>query len=312
MVIRKMPFRLNRLYAAGAIVAIAAALIAWYVVHNRRLTSPQGMLACLPRSGAVTVYIDVDGLRRSGILDALAGSAAAEDPDYRKFTQGTGLDYRRDLAAVACAFSGRTSHMVLRGKFDWPRLRAYATAQGGKCNANSVCRTSASDGRYVSFYRLNSGMMALAVSTDEWSALDIAPRQSPDGTSLPQEPVWVSVSGPALQEISKLPTGTRSFISPLQAADNVVFSMGRAGDRFEIKLDVSCPSDTVASDIVSRLEGSTNLLRKMMARENMKPSPRDLSGVLVAGTFRREARRVYGAWPVQRDFMEALAGGKLN
>ncbi len=154
--------------------------------------------------------------------------------------------------------------------------------------------------------------MALAVSTDEWAALDVAPHQSPDGASPPDQPIWISVTGPALQEVTSLPAGARSFISPLESAEQVIFSIGPSGDRFQINLKVSCPSDTVASDVVTRLEGATNMLRKLLARENVKPSPKDLSGILTAGAFRRENRQVVGSWPLQRDFIEALAGGKVN
>ncbi len=308
-----MQFRHHRKYAAAAIVVAAgAAATTLMFVRSRGLESPAAMLACLPRSGAVSVFIDIDGLRKSGVLDALAGSPASEDPEYKKFVEGTGVDYRRDLTAVAAAFSGRSSYMVLRGAFDWNRLEQYAKSQGGKCNSNAVCRTTASDGRYVSFYRLRPRLMALAVAPDEWAALDVAPRRAADGAAVPNQPVWLSVSGPALRELSKLPTGTRSFISPLESADSVVFSIGQAGNRFQINLDVACPSDAVASDIAARLEESTNLLRKMMARENMKPGRADLAGVLVAGTFRRESRRVVGAWPLERDFIEAVAGGRVN
>lgn len=306
-----MQFRNPRIYAATATLLAAGAALTWFI-HLRNAQSPLAMLECLPRTGAVSVYIDVDGLRQSGMLDQLAGSPAAEDPDYRKFVEGTGLDYRRDLNAVAAAFSGRTSHMVLKGRFDWPRLRGYATAQGGKCNANSVCRTPASEGRYVSFYQLRAGLMALAVGTDEWAVLDIAPRRPAEGAKVPVGPIWVSVSGPALREIAKLPAGTRSFISPLESAENVTFSVGRAGGKFQINLDVLCPSDAAAGDIVARLEGSTNILRKMVARDNLKPGPADLTTVLMAGTFRREARRVVGSWPLEREFIEAVAGGKVN
>ena len=308
-----MKFQLKRTYAAVAVAAAGcAALASWYFIRSRSLDAPRAMLACLPRTGAISVFLDMDGLRRSGILDTIAGSKATEELEYRKFVDATGFDYRRDLAAVAGAFSGKTSHLVLRGRFDWNRLRAYAIAQGGRCNTNSVCRSSSSDGRYVSFYPLRSGVLALAVSPDEWAALDIAPHPSPDTTTLPDQPIWISVAGPALRDVTALPSGAKSFISPLESAENVVFSIGPAGDRFQINLHVSCPSETVASDIVTRLEGATNMLRKLLARENVKPSARDLSGILVAGAFRREDRRVVGVWPMQRDFIEALAGGRIN
>jgi hypothetical protein len=46
----------------------------------------------------------------------------------------------------------------------------------------------------------------------------------------------------------------------------------------------------------------------MLARENRTANPQDLSGVLVAGTFRRDDRKVYGEWPLQRAFVESITG----
>ncbi len=129
-----MPFQLKRAHAAAAVVVVAGcgALASWYVIRSRSLASPQALLACLPRTGAVTVYLDMAGLRRSGILDAIAGSKATEDLEYKKFVQATGFDYRNDLEAVAAAFSGKNSHMVLRWRFRLetaPGLRRRAGGQ---------------------------------------------------------------------------------------------------------------------------------------------------------------------------------------
>jgi hypothetical protein len=46
-----------------------------------------------------------------------------------------------------------------------------------------------------------------------------------------------------------------------------------------------------------------------MAHEHQQPDPADLSAVLVAGSFRRDDRRVYGQWPIARAFVDAVTGG---
>jgi hypothetical protein len=61
-----------------------------------------------------------------------------------------------------------------------------------------------------------------------------------------------------------------------------------------------------------KLTTTTDLLKKMLEREKMTPNPRDLSGVLVAGTFKSEDKRVVGGWPVERGFLETLVTGKLQ
>lgn len=297
----------------GALVVLLCAGILGTMsyMRSRGVATPRAMLACLPRSGAVSLYLDVYALRQSGIMDLIAGSKATEDLEYQKFVEGTGFDYRRNLEAMAAAFAGKNSHMVLRGSFDWKRLAAYAMAQGGKCN-NSVCRVTASNGRFVSFYPLRSNAMAIAVSSDEWAALDIAPHPTPESLAVPDQPIWISVPGPALRDVTALPVGARSFISPLESAENVTMSIGPSDQRLQVNLNVLCASESAATDLVTKLDGATSLLRKLLEREKMKPNPRDLSGILVAGTFHREDRRVVGMWPMQRDFIQAVMSGSVD
>lgn len=295
-----------------ALVVICGGVLgSLYYLRTRAVSTPKAMVSCLPRSGAVLVYLDVNALREAGILDLLVGSKATEELEYRQFVDNTGFDYRRDLSAVAGAFSTGTAHLVLRGKFDWKRLNAYAVAQGGTCN-NSVCRVPGSNGRFTSFYPLRTNAMAIAFSSDEWATLDISPHQSPDEEAAPDQPIWISVSGPALRDVTAVPAGARSFVSPLESARNVTVAIGPADNRLQVTLRVDCPTDAAAADLVAKLQAATDLLRKMLARENMQPSPRDLSGVLVNGSFRQENRRVFGAWPMQRDFIEAIASGSVN
>jgi hypothetical protein len=48
------------------------------------------------------------------------------------------------------------------------------------------------------------------------------------------------------------------------------------------------------------------MLKKLLARENRKPDPGDLSGVLAAGTFRAEGSVVRGGWPIPASFLERV------
>lgn len=307
-----MRSKLQPWHLAAALILICVGILGTLAYRrSRTVATPRAMLACLPRTGAVGVYLDVEALRRSGIVDLVAGSKSMEELEYQKFVEGTGFDYRRDLEALAGAFSGRNSHLVLRGNFDWKRISAYAVGQGGKCN-NSVCRVAATNGRFISFYPLRSDAMAIAISSDEWAALDIASHPSPDGAPTPDQPIWLSVSGPALRDVASLPAGARSFVSPLESADNIVLSIGTMENRLAVNLDVLCASDSAATNLVTKLEGATGMLRKLLDREKVKPNPRDLSGILAGGKFRREGNRVLGGWPMQRDFIEALASGSVD
>jgi hypothetical protein len=269
------------------------------------------MLACLPRSGAVALYIDVDAMRSAGIMDLIAGSKSTEDLEYQKFVEGTGFDYRKHLRALAASFSGNSTFLLVRGAFDWRRLNAYATASGGTCN-NSLCRVPASPNRFVSFYPMRSDTMALAFSNDEWAALDIASRPAPDALPAPDQPLWLSASGAAMRDVRSLPTGTRSFVSPLESADSIVLSVGPSNDKLSMKLEVMCATEASAADLAAKLQGATEMLRKMLERERVKANPGDLSGLLIAGTFRREAKRVMGSWPVDRALIESIAAGRVD
>jgi hypothetical protein len=295
--------------AAGACV-LAGAL--WYWFTARPIGDAKAMIACLPQSAATLAFLDVDGMRRSGVLDMIAGSKAAEDPEYKKFIAATGFDYRRDLKRVAASFSGNDTFFLLSGAFDWGKLNAYAISQGGVCR-DTVCRVRGSQpGRWVSFYPLRSNALAIAFSANEYAALDIAERKAAGpAAAAPDAPVWVWVPG-AVLENAKLPAGTRSFTSPLATAERIVFSLGAKDSGLEMNLDVTCSSPAAASDLLVKLEGATNMLRKLIEREHLKPNANDLSGLLTSGAFRREDRKVYGMWPLRREFLESVASGAVN
>ena len=308
-----MRFRSQPWHLAALLVAICVGIVAFmYFSRSRGLDSPNELLACLPRSGATVLYVDVNALRRSGILDLFAGSKAAEEIEYKEFVSGTGFDYRRDLDRVAAAISGNTVWFVLRGRFDWSKLKAYTTSRGGVCNF-AFCRVQTAPNKFVSYYALRPNVMALATSASDSAAYDVGPRPDVARTvDNPDQPVWISVPAATLRDSKSLPAGAQSFVSPLASADKVVFSMGQTNGRMQLSVDVTCASASAASDLLIQLESATNLLRKMLKLEKQTPNPGDLSGVLVAGAFRREDRRVIGVWPVPREFIENIAGSNFN
>lgn len=295
-------------------VALAGAIAGglWYWFAGRSIEGARAMMSCLPRSAATLLFVDVEGIRRGGILDLIAGSKAVEDPEYKSFVAATGFDYRRDLRGIAGAFRAGDSFFLLSGTFDWKRLDAYATAQGGACR-DGFCRVRSSHpGRWVSFYPVRRNALAIAFSTNEYAALDIAPRQA-GGPALPdpKAPVWVWVPAASLQS-AQLPAGTQSFTSPLASAEQVLFSLAPREKAFEMNLDVTCVSAASASDLLVKLEGATNMLRKLIEREHLTPNPNDLSGLLTSGSFRRDDRKVYGTWPIRKEFLELVASGGLK
>lgn len=294
------------------VVALCAAAVA--VARWWRVSSPYDagrLISALPADKATVVYVDTEQLRRSGLLALLAGSKAAEEADYRKFVDETGFDYRTDLDALAASFAENRFYATLRGRFRWKQLTAYAESQGGECHYSVCTMLGSTAERNISFYPLRSDVLALAVANDPRAVSSIVPGgklQMP----APPDPFWMLVPAAVFDRLTAFPAGTRAFLSPLAHADKVIFAAGPQGDRLQLRLEVSCASPQAAADLAKQFSSVTGLLKSMIDREHMTPNPRDLSGVLVAGTFEQHGSTVVGTWPVERGFVEALASGQIQ
>jgi len=298
-----------------AFVVVVLCVVAVGVVRWARVAEPYGavrLLSALPVDRATLLYIDTGLLRQSGILDLLAGSKAAEEPDYRKFVDQTGFDYRTDLDALAASFVNGNVYVTLRGRFQWKQLTTYAEAEGGECHYTVCTMLGSSVERNISFFPLKTDVLALAVSPRPRAVLDISPRQWKNAPALLSEPVWMSVPAPVFGSLDVFPSGTRSFFSPLAKAQKITFAAGPQGDRLALRLEVTCTTPEAAAELVKQLAATTDLLKKMIERDHLTPNPRDLSGVLVAGTFQQRQNQVIGTWPVERGFVEALASGQIQ
>ncbi len=282
----------------------AAAVLRW-----RRDAALQGLLGRFPEDESVILSIDVTALRQAGILSALAGSRVEEEPEYKAFVLETGFDYRQDLDLILAAFQPNATYLLLRGRFNWRRLSAYAASQDGFCR-NLLCRMQGSlPERKISFFPAGPNLMALAVSQDEFAATNLMGHREPARAfELPRDPVWLAVSAGYLKMGNgKLPAGTLLFAKAMEHTERIVISLGPEQDRFEATLDATCRTEDDAALLVLQLEGVTRLLRDLIEKENRAPNPRDLSGVLAAGTFRQTGVRVEGRWPVHRALLEGLA-----
>jgi len=158
---------------------------------------------------------------------------------------------------------------------------------------------------------MRAKVLALSVSTDEHGVAMIGLQDWRKPPRLPQEPVWISVPSFALSDAS-LGAGTHAFLEPLSQAQDVTFAVGAAPKGFEVRLEAVCATPEIAELLTRRLSASTDLLKKMLARDKMTPNPNDLSGVLTSGTFSQQRDHVRGAWPIDRGFIESLAGGKIQ
>jgi len=292
-----------------ALCVAAVAVARWW-----RVSSPYDaarLISALPTQRATVVYLDTGQLRRGGMLALLAGSKATEEPDYRKFVDETGFDYRTDLDAVAAAFVDNRFYATLRGRFRWKQLTAYAESQGGECHYSLCTMLGSTVERNISFYPLKSDVLALAVSTDPQGVNAISSGGSVR-MAVPRDPFWISVPAATFNQLDSFPAGTRAFLSPLAHAEKVIFAAGPQGDRLQLRLEVACATPEAAAELLKQFSDVTGLLKSMIEREHMTPNPRDLSGVLVAGTFEQHQSTVIGTWPVERGFVEALASGQIQ
>ena len=291
--------------AIAAVCGISVLGAAWY---RARGSTPAALVRRLPPDEALVVFIDFSALRRAGILQLFDGSKAGEDPGYQAFVRRVRLDYRRDLDSALLAFSPAGRFLLLKGRFDWPSLRAYVEAESGRCD-RSLCRVvgSAPD-RRISFFPLRSTLMALAVSPDPSAALRLNTPGPGGDHEIPDAPIWLSLPGSVLRSGENLPSGTRPFARTMERAQSVTLAFIPEGQRLAAKLNVRCANEQDAAQIASQLAGTTTLLRSLIEREHQKPNPADLSGVLTAGAFRSEGRRVFGYWPIERALVENLVG----
>ena len=293
-------------------IATVCGLAVWGVARLRyhSLRTTADWLQRLPTRDSVVFYIDFAALRQSGVLQKLAGSKVAEEPEYKVFVMKTEFDYARDLDAVLACFTPRAKYLVAEGRFDWSSLQSYAREQGGACR-DALCRMSGSTPeRKISFFPLRPNLMGLAVSPDDSAAIDLqstaARRRALD---LPDAPVWISIPPALLKTGSDLPPGTRMFAHSMEDADDVSIAMAPSGNRFEARLNVQCRSEQQAAALAAQLGAITATLREMIAREHQTPNPSDLSGVLTSGAFNHLGTRVLGSWPLEKGFVEGLLGG---
>ena len=294
------------LVSVSALCGLTLCGVIWY--RSRALT-PAAMLKRLPAENSLIVYIDFARLRAGGILQLLDGSKVGEDPEYRDFVRKTDFDYKQDLEAAVLAFAPNGKFMLLKGRFDWKSLTSYVRAAEGVCN-NSFCRMAGSTPeRRISFFPLQSNLMALAVSPEEDAAHHLADIDPRPEREIPNAPIWLSIPPSIVNSGQALPEGTQMFARSLKRAQAVTLAVVPEGNRFAAKLDVRCATDNDAAELAGELNKTTGLLRELIAREHQTPNPADLSGFLTSGAFRSLGLRVQGYWPMERALIDNLLGG---
>ena len=292
------------------IALICGAAVGGMVWYRSRTLTPAASLRRMPTEDTLVLWIDFAALRPTGLLPLLDGAKAGQDPEYQTFVRQTRFDYMHDLDSAMVAFAPTGNFFLVKGRFDWKSLRSYVEQVDGVC-LNSLCRVSGSGpDRRISFFPVHRDLMAMASSPDEWAALRLASASPGPDLPVPNAPVWLAFPGSLLKANKNLPDGASLFARGMENALRVTISLAPEGDHLSAHLDVRSKSDREASAAAAQLTEATQLLRSLIARENLKPNPADASGVLAAGTFHAEGTHVAGVWPIPREFIQNLLGSQ--
>ena len=295
-----------------ALTAIGAAV--WFAYdryRHRFVRSDADLVALLPPGDLTTFYVSLADLRRGGLLHLLTGmTPAGTEKDYADFVSATGFDYGRDLDALAGGVNERNEiFFVLRGRFDWAKLKQFATAHGGSCDDEACRAPGTRPHRWVNFIRVQPDVVALAVSPNA-TAADLLRPPGRRVQELPLgDPVWVRVSPALIKDPTGLPKPLQIFMITMQGADSVLLSAGRAersDQAFTLQLEAVFPNAASADTTCKQLQLQTRMLKVALANENHQPSPGDLTGLLTAGSFQVGNARVFGSWPVEKQLLEAM------
>lgn len=287
---------------AIAVVCLGAAALLYQVHATRSFFEPAHLLSRFPVEDAAVLSADFAMLRKAGMLTE---SKTALEPDYRKFVDGSGFDYKRDLDAVTASFSASGNYYIARGRFNWPKLRAYAAQQGGSCYQDLCRMPGSTPERRISFLSLRSDTIALAVSTNDLAASRLTNEGAPVTANIPSAPVWLSLPGPALRGVT-VGSGLEGIFTALEHTDRVVVTIQPSGGGVEARMEASCKSATDAGVLASQLRLATNALRDALTAQKQDD---ELAAMLKSGTFDETGSRVVGHWLVRKSLLDSLTAG---
>jgi hypothetical protein len=293
-----------------AVILLAGVTLAggalWLGIRaGRQFSDPRYLLSRFPAEDAFVLSADFAVLRKAGLL---ADSKTPLEPDYKQFLDGTGFDYRRDLDFVIVSLSASGNFFIARGRFDWNKLRDYATRQGGSCY-QQLCRMPGSTPeRHISFLPLRSDTIAMAVGANDLEATRLTKAGDPVKTPLPSAPVWLSVPGAELRKQGALPPRLRLMLSTLANADRIVVALGPSAQGIEAHLEANCRTADEAKILASQLRVATTALKEAVGKDKEAQND-ELIGMLAAGSFDQTGVKVTGNWPVKKGLLDALTAG---
>lgn len=278
--------------------------------QHRFVRTDRDLLHLLPGGDATVFYAQMDALRRAGLVNVVAGSKKAEEPEYQGFVRATGFDYTKDVDAIAGSAREDDVLLAAKGRFDWSRIRAYVRAHGGEC-AGDQCQMAANKpGSWVGLVRIQPNVVGIAVGKENTLAGLIHPGQEAIDEYISSDPAWVKLAPRLLKNPAELPVALRIFAISMESANAVVIALAPphtdSSDAFEIKLTAQCRVAATAETIRSQLEIDTKMLKLELAHEHQQPNPADLTGLMTSGRFGSNGKEVGGEWPVRKELVKAL------
>ena len=292
-----------------SIVALCGLILGGVIWYRSRALSAVAMLKRLPSADSVVVYADFRKLKDAGLLELLNAGKVTADPEYRSFVQSTAFDWEQDLDAAMVSFAPKGNYLLVRGHFDWKTLRKYVEGSGGHCN-NSFCKVAGSSpSRRISYFPMQSNLMAMGVSDDDSAALRLNTVEPGTPPEIPGAPLWLMIPPSVVKSGRSLPAGTQMYARSLERAQAVTLALASENGQFAAKLTVRCATAAEAATMAADLSKITALLHDMIEREHHQPDPDNLSGFLTSGVFRADGANVSGYWPVSRALLTNLFAG---
>jgi hypothetical protein len=292
--------------AAILICAFAGGGFLWL---RARALRPEALLKRLPTRGALVAYIDFEALRKAGVMRLLDGAKTPEDAEYTAFVRQTGFDYKRDLDAAMVSFAPGGKFLLLRGRFEWSKLKEYAASTEGECDPSVCHMTGSTPERRISFFLLRPNLLALAVSPDDGAVLRLRETDGSPDAGVPAAPLWLRFAPSALSSNAALPEGARLFAGAMDRADSVTLAFAPEAARIAANLEIRCRQPGDAAEIASQLTKITAALREGLAPGG-RSNPDGFGAVLAAGAFRAEGARVVGNWPIEKALLEKALGAQ--
>src|SRR5260370_13508713 len=135
------------------------------------------------------------------------------------------------------AFAPMGKYMLLKGRFDWKSLKSYVQGSDGRCN-NSFCKLAGSTPeKRISFFPMQSNLMAMAVSDDDVAALRMNTVTERPDTEIPNAPIWLSIPPSVVRSGQSLPAGSPMFAPTPESARADTFAVMPGNEHFSVTMN---------------------------------------------------------------------------